>query len=250
MTRPRILLINPNTSEEITGRVQTLAIDECGGLAEFFSVTARFGARYISDRASAAIAAHAVLDGYAAVGEAQVSPDAVVIACFGDPGFEALSERLEVPVVGFAEAGIRAVAREPGKFVIATSGENWRDMLTELVGRLGLAARLAGFALIEETGREPETVARLIEATARRLDAKRAVLGGTGLMPIIPHVTKQAELEIVDAHRVALREAVALAAMSPVAGVRTTSPVGTFTGLAAPLARFLEQPAIGKIPAQ
>ena len=249
MSRPRILLINPNTTEEITGRILALAVQECGNVGEFDAVTARFGARYISDRASATIAAHAVLDAYAAAQETGIAPDAVVVACFGDPGLEALTELLSIPVVGFAQAGIRAAAREPGKFIIATSGEAWRDMLSELVGRLGLSAKLAGFALLGEVERDPDAVARLIEATAKDLGAERAVLGGTGLIPIIPDVGQRLHLAMIDPHRVALREAVALAMTSYMAA-RATSAKGTFSGLSGPLARLLEHPKPDEISAE
>jgi Asp/Glu/hydantoin racemase len=246
--RPRVLLINPNTTEEITGRIHALAMEECGSVGEFTAITARFGARYISDRASAAIAAHAVLDAYAAAQEVGTAVEAVVVACFGDPGLEALAERVSIPVVGFAEAGIRAAAREPGKFIIATSGAPWRDMLSELVGRLGLSARFAGFVLLDEADRNPDAVAQLIEATARRLGAERAILGGTGLIPIISEVRRRLELAMIDPHRAAIREAVALAATSR--REPRTSARGTFSGLSDPLARLLERPARGEIPAK
>lgn len=62
--------------------------------------TARFGARYVASRASAAIAAHAVLE---AVAEHFGQVDAVAIACFGDPGLEAVREIFPGLVAGMAE---------------------------------------------------------------------------------------------------------------------------------------------------
>jgi len=247
MTRPNILIINPNTAEDITSRILALAVDECGDDAQFTSVTARFGARYISDRAAATIAAHAVLDAYAVATQAGPSPDAVIVACFGDPGLEALVERLAVPVVGFAEAGLRQAGGEAGRFLIATIGDSWRDMLTELVARLGLSAQLAGFALLGDSERTPEAASQAITRAAERLGAERAVLGGTGLIPLIAAIGDRLALPIIDPHRVALREAVARGTRRAAAAIRRASPSGTFSGLSVPLTHLLEQPALHDI---
>jgi allantoin racemase len=250
MNQPRILLINPNTAGDITARIHALALEECGDRATVASVTARFGASYISDRASAAIAAHAVLDAFASYCEASPPPDSVVIACFGDPGLEALAERLTIPVVGFAEAGIRAAAEARGSFIIATIGESWRDMLTELVGRLGLSTRLAGFAVLGDNEREPAAAARLIDATAAQAGAERAVLGGTGLIPLIAAIAEHLKLPMIDPHRVAIREAQKLAAQLNTAEQPAPSGHGTFTGLSDALTRLLEEPALDKSAAE
>ena len=92
---------------------------------------ASFGAAYIGSRAGAAIAGHAVLDAYARHAESAGPPDAVVIACFGDPGLEALAEISGRPVVGFAEAGFRAAAALGGRFLVATNGAAWAEMLDD-----------------------------------------------------------------------------------------------------------------------
>ncbi|TXN10683.1 Asp/Glu racemase, partial [Methylobacterium sp. WL122] len=96
----RILVINPNTTEAVTERVVE-HVRRIAPSATIVPATGRFGARYIASRASAAIAAHAALDAYAAFG---AECDAVYLACFGDPGLLALREIAPVPVVGMAEA--------------------------------------------------------------------------------------------------------------------------------------------------
>ena len=74
--------------------------------------TARFGARCIGSKAAATIAGHAVLDTFARDG---TEADAVIIACFGDPGVFALREPAPLPVVGMAEGPAISLPR---------SGEN------------------------------------------------------------------------------------------------------------------------------
>ena len=83
----RILLINPNTSADMTERIAAQARRHCDPGAEVVAVTACFGCEVVASRASYAIAAHAALDTFARHAK---GIDAVILACFGDPGLEAL----------------------------------------------------------------------------------------------------------------------------------------------------------------
>jgi allantoin racemase len=208
----RLLVINPNTSASITARVKALAQAEAGDMIEVDAVTARFGAPYISDRAGAVVAAHAVLDAAKAALDAGDRPDAVVIACFGDPGLKALQETLACPVVGFAEAGLLAAAAEPGPFLVATNGAAWCDMLAELALVMALSDRIPTFLSIGDTAaRNAKLCRNLITEEAGRTGAARVVLGGAGLIPILDEVATSMTLPLVDPHRAAIRKAIALA---------------------------------------
>jgi allantoin racemase len=181
----RILLINPNTTASVTTLVTQHAVAVADGAASFVPVTGAFGARYISSRASAAIAAHAALDAYATHG---AGCDAVYLACFGDPGLFALREVADVPVVGMAEASCIDAARH-GRFAIVTGGALWAPMLTEFVAGIGLADRLAAVRTIAPTGGEIATnpdaalaaLARACTACADDDGAKVVILGGAAL---------------------------------------------------------------------
>lgn len=181
----RILLINPNTTDSVTALVTQHVTAVAGDAATFIPVTGRFGARYISTRASAAIAAHAALDAYATHGTAC---DAVYLACFGDPGLLALREVAEVPVVGMAEASCLEAAKS-GRFAIVTGGTLWGPMLTEFVAGIGLADKLAGIRTIAPTGGEIATnpdaalasLAKACTACATEDGAEVVILGGAAL---------------------------------------------------------------------
>jgi Asp/Glu/hydantoin racemase len=120
----RVLVINPNTSPSVTDRVAAATRAVVGDRAEVIAVTGRFGARYISARAAAAIAGHAALEALAAHVE---GCDAVYLACFGDPGLAALKEVSPVPVVGMAEASCEAACRRGAPWACqATCGRTHR----------------------------------------------------------------------------------------------------------------------------
>lgn len=59
-----LLVINPNTSEGVTHDLQRQLQAALGTGVTVRSATARFGAPYIADEASYAVAAHATLDAW------------------------------------------------------------------------------------------------------------------------------------------------------------------------------------------
>jgi len=107
-----LLLINPNTRQSVTALLHEHAFAAAPAGGQVFAMTAGFGARCISSEPSATVAAHAVLDAYAAHVAALGEPGAVLIGCFGNPGLLALRELTAVPVFGLAEASMRAAGAE------------------------------------------------------------------------------------------------------------------------------------------
>jgi Asp/Glu/hydantoin racemase len=215
-TAMRLLLLNANASQSITDLVVAAARPLASPATELIGATGRFGPRYIGTRAAYAIASHAALDAYAAFGH---GVDAVVLACFGDPGLGALREVATVPVIGMAEAGCRAAADEGRRFAIVTGGERWIPMLTEYVATLGLSAQLAGVHAVAPTGADiaadPEgSIALLVHgcrSAVKRFDSDVVVLGGAGLAPIAPRVAAMLEFPVIDGLAAAITVAEAAA---------------------------------------
>jgi allantoin racemase len=199
----RVLLLNPNSSENSTDLVVSAARRLAAPSTELVGVTARFGPRYIGTRTAYAIASHAALDVYAAPG---ADADVVLLACFGDPGLSALREVSRVPVVGMAEAGCQAAVALGGRFAIVTGGLRWIAMLTEYVAALGLSDRLAGVHAVAPTGAEiavnPQgSVTLLADACREAVKKSRAdtvVLGGAGLAGIAQQVADAVPFRVID----------------------------------------------------
>jgi allantoin racemase len=215
--RLRILLINPNTTESVTALVAGHAHAIAGGAATFVPVTGRFGAHYISSRASAAIAAHAALD---ALAQHVAGCDAVYLACFGDPGLAALREISPVPVIGMAEASCLEACNRGRRFAIVTGGALWGPMLTEFVAWLGLAERLAAVRTIAPTGdqiaRDPEAaLARLAmacTACAAEDGADVVILGGAALAGLAARIQPSVPIPVLCSVEIGTRAAIAAAA--------------------------------------
>ena len=219
----RLLVINPNTSAEVSALLQSHVQAQAGLHVAVRTVTARFGAPYIADEASFAVAAHAVLDAWAAALVApHPAPDAVLIGCFGDPGLLALRESSPAPVTGLAEASFIEAARH-GRFAIVTGGERGGPMLQRLAQALGHAPALAGIHTVAPTGAElaaDPVAARALLAQAcrdavRQLGAQAVILGGAGLAGMAAQLQPALGVPLVDSVLAGARWALRSPALPP-----------------------------------
>jgi Asp/Glu/hydantoin racemase len=215
----RILLINPNTTAAITDKVvaaaRALAPD-----ATFTGVTGRFGARYVASRAGYAIAGHAALDAWAHAGDAH---DAVVLACFGDPGLDALRELSPKPVVGMADAALHAALQLVRRVSIVTGGARWPSMLEDFATAQGLRDRLASVRAVAPTGgaiaENPDgAIAILAEACTRCVSedgAEAVILGGAGLVGLRERIQAQVKAPVIDGLAAAIAAVRGMLAVTP-----------------------------------
>ncbi len=241
----RLLLINPNTTAAVTDLVARHAAAIVGPEVEIRAVTGRFGARYVASRAAAAVAGHAALDALAEHGE---GCDAVLLACFGDPGLLALREMAPVPVVGMAEASCHLACLVGRRFSIVTGGERWGAMLDEFVGALGLAGRLASVRTVAPTGQEiaaePERALGALAAACREAvsqdGAEVVILGGAGLAGLAARIGPDVPVPVLCSLEAGLRATLALAGFRPgrprAGSLAATPPVETI-GLSPALSR-------------
>ena len=203
----RLLVINPNTSAAVSALLQQHVQTEAGSHVQVRTVTARFGAPYIADEASYAVAGHAVLDAWAAaLADAPAEPpDAVLIGCFGDPGLLALRESSPVPVTALAEAAFIEAARH-GRFAIVTGGARWGPMLQRLAQALGHAPALAGIHTVAPTGAQlaadPAAARSLLAGAcrdaARQLGAQAVIVGGAGLAGMAAALQSDVGVPLID----------------------------------------------------
>lgn len=178
----RLLILNPNTSAGITAGIVAQARRHLPPWVEVVPQTARFGAPVIATAGAFTQAEEAVLDAFAQVAD---PVDAVLLACFGDPGLHRLRlATAPMPVIGLAEACFLAAST---RFAVLTLGPDWRPILLAQaeVARPGACV---GVWALDATGadfvREPEPLlARLNAACAEAAEAGAAcvILGGAVL---------------------------------------------------------------------
>jgi allantoin racemase len=216
----RIALINPNTSVATTARMVEIARAAAEPGIEIVGITAPYGAPLITNPEALSTAGDAVLslpdtafDGMAGV----------IVAAFGDPGAEALRQRLSVPVIGIAEASMRA-ASEVGRFSVVTTTPLLADNIRRRAAHLGLGDRLAS---VRTTDDDPASLmtdetalraalAALIDVAVTEDGAEAVIIGGGPLavvarvlaarspVPLIepvPAATRGLIARLVPAHR-------------------------------------------------
>ena len=201
----QLLVINPNTGQATTDRLQHWISALLPPDVQVQCITARFGAPYIACEASAAVAGHALLDAWAHhLTHTSTPPDGVLIACFGDPGLFALRASSACPVSGLAEASF-IQASQTGPFAIVTGGVHWPAMLHRLAQNLGFEKQLTGIEIVQETGAQLladkdmalRVLAKACEKAASS-GAKSIIMGGAGLAGYAEMLQDRVKLPLID----------------------------------------------------
>ena len=184
MSRPRILVINPNSNQLVTqGLEQALKPLDFEGGPEIVCETLAEGPYGIESQAD--------VDGVAMPLRRLVEGDnhsaAFVIACYSDPGLHVCREGTDRPVFGIAECGVlTALARAERLGVIAILSRSIPRHMRYL-RQMGLMDRLAGERPLELSVAESasdKTLPRMIEVGRALKDqdgANAIVMGCAGM---------------------------------------------------------------------
>ncbi len=221
--KPRILLVNGNSSQSVTDRLESLARTAAPQL-EFICRTPQGGPAYISTPADVALAAGKVVEAIA-LAIRDEEPDGCIIACFGEPGLQEARKRFNFPIVGMAEASMLTAMQLGDNFAILTLGEQWPAMLNDLVKIYGVQDRCKGVGLIEGTPMElmdnPKHAAELMIAAAEKCGAQIVIVGGAALTGLASTVGPLQKVLLIDCLQASIAQIMALTAyrrMSSISG--------------------------------
>ncbi len=137
----RILVINPNTSREMTLGIDKMAKKYAHSDTEVVTVCSKKGPRTIENAYEESLVAEGVLERVIEGNKKKF--DAIVIACYGDPHLHSAKQISDVPVFGIAEASMHLACLLGYKFSIVTVLETARPIFEELVKRVGLEDKCA-----------------------------------------------------------------------------------------------------------
>jgi Asp/Glu/hydantoin racemase len=185
MSRPRILVINPNSNHLVTqGLKEALKPLDFDGGPEIVCETLTEGPHGIESQADA----DSVVMPLRRLVESDNHSAAFVIACYSDPGLHVCREGTDQPVFGIAECGVlTALARAETFGVIAIAQRSIRRHLRYL-RQMGLMDRMTGerplnMSVAETTSGEG-TLAKMIEVGRALRDhdgAGAIVMGCAGM---------------------------------------------------------------------
>jgi allantoin racemase len=196
----RIMVVNPNTTAEMTAKIELSARAVAGPGTRVEAVTSSMGPASIESHYDEALSVPGILAAIRA-GDA----DGYVIACFGDPGLEAARELAGGPVVGIAEAAMHAAALLGRGFSVVTTLDRTRGRAWDLAARYVAPGVCRGVHACDipvlELDRDPgvtERVVALARAALARDGSDVIVLGCAGMADLPAVVSKRVGVPVVD----------------------------------------------------
>ncbi|WP_217274662.1 aspartate/glutamate racemase family protein [Rathayibacter sp. VKM Ac-2835] len=210
-----VVVVNPNTSVATTRLLVAVARDAVRGEdVRIVGETAAHGPSIITTPAALAAAAEHVV---AAARRAALAhtPDAIVVAAFGDPGAAGAAAATGLPVVGIGAAAVRAASAGGRRFAIATTTGRLEPVIRALVAESGGLPAYAGCFLTLSPAEELDDPERLhgelrtAVLRAQAAGAEAVIIGGGPLSAAAERLAADfaGVLPIVEPIRAALAEA-------------------------------------------
>jgi allantoin racemase len=213
----KLLVVNPNSSETVTGAIMESAKRVASPGTELVGVTTKGGTRNIDsafgDYLSGAYMIRTCLEAVEIH-----KPDAVVLAGFGRVGIDALKEALTIPVVSISEASMAIACLLGHRFTTLTMLQQFIPYQQDLVRYYGFEAKCASVRAInvnvEEcvTNRE-KTLRELTEQIRKIVSEDRAevvILACAGLCGYDTELSRLAGIPVLDPVAVAVKVAESL----------------------------------------
>lgn len=230
----KLLVINPNTSNEMTDGIYQSAIAAKQLSTQITAVNPTHGPECVEGTADELAAAYQLMD-IVREAEEKHDYDAYIVACFGDPGVDALRELTDKPVVGVAEAAIQLSSFISGKFSIVSILPRCLIHLEELVRRYGGERRLASIKTpnigVLDFHKDPEVAQQKLLTAAREAVcedfAEAVILGCAGMSGFADMVAREIGVPVLDTVTAAVKVAEALVDMKLKTSKRNTYALPT-----------------------
>lgn len=214
----RLLVVNPNTSETVTGVVARAAPRFASPGTEFTFVTGSFGARVVVTRSEEAVAAHGTVD---LIGRNAAGHDAIVLAISFDSGLRAARELTGLPVLGMTEAALLSATTLGRRIGLVILAGRSRPLYEDLVESYGLGRLVCGIRSLDNDSLYGDSTAtgggaELAAAARDLVRSERAdvvVLVGAVLAGRSVEVERAAGVPVLDGIRAAVPLAEALVRM-------------------------------------
>jgi allantoin racemase len=198
----RLLIVNPNTTASMTGKIAAAARAVAREGTEIVATQPADGPASIEGFYDGALAAPGVLREIAAHPEA----DAVIIACFDDTGLDAARCVTEAPVVGIGEAAFHMASILSNKFSAITTLSCSVPVIEANLARYGLNARCVRvrateIPVLDLENEDLSTIDRIsaeIEAAIKEDGAEAIVLGCAGMSNLMDRLSAEHGVPVLD----------------------------------------------------
>lgn len=218
----RLLVINPNTTASMTGKIGVAARKAASAGTEIVAVNPASGPASIEGYYDEALCVPGVLQ------LIQTAPafDAVIIACFDDTGLDAARCLTDRPVIGIGEAAYHFASLISNKFSVVTTLARSVPALEHNLQKYGLSARCSRVrssevAVLELEHPGSDACLRVSAEIGRAVAEDRAeaiVLGCAGMADLAESLSAEHGLPVLDGVACAVRLAEAMIGL----GLRTS----------------------------
>ncbi|MHB1392082.1 MAG: aspartate/glutamate racemase family protein [Clostridia bacterium] len=131
--------------------------------------------------------------------------EAILIACFGDPGLYALREISKIPVYGIAELTLSGCYGFAGKYALIVAKKKAEFMMEALINQYGLRERLSGIYSVgipvsNLSADYDKTYSILKESVVKAIEngADTVILACAGFTPFAWRLKEELKVNIVD----------------------------------------------------
>jgi allantoin racemase len=209
-SRPRLLIVNPNTNVQVTGWLREEAARAAADDFDVTAVNAASGLSAIQTPEDSRKAAQAVGDAVMAAPGAA----AAIVGAFGDPGLAYARVLSPIPVIGLGEAGMKEAGKGGRPFSIVTLGAAMRNSIVGRAKSLGQEGQLVDILILScsilDLVENRASFRNEILAAIRACRGEAVLLGGApfaGLGSEMTHETGKLTLDGVAASVAAARDA-------------------------------------------
>jgi allantoin racemase len=210
----KLMIVNPNSSETVTGAIMESARRGASPGTELVGVTTKGGTRNIDsafgDYLSGSYVIRTCLEAVPLH-----EPDAVVLAGFGRVGIDALKEALTIPVVSISEASMAMACLLGHRFTTLTMLQQFIPYQQDLVRLYGFEAKCASVRAIDVNVEEcvtnrDKTLAQLRAEIKKIVVEDRSevvILACAGLCGYDAELSRLAGIPVLDPVAVAVKVA-------------------------------------------
>lgn len=211
----KLLLINPNTCEEMTDSIWQAAVSAADTDTEILAVNPPEGPVSVETYYDEAFAAPEVVK---LARQHEKDADAIVIACFNDPALYAVRELTAKPVLGIAQSAMLLSTMVAHRFSLISLFPRDKIMLEELLWRYGMAEqcasiRITGLSVLDceqSPGKTSEAMKEAGRAAIREDGAEALIPGCAGMAGFAKELEAELNVPVIDGVSAAVKLAESL----------------------------------------
>ncbi len=198
----RILIINPNTSAEMTEQCRLTAQRVKSDDVELAVISPSFGPRSLESFYEYTLAGFASIREYLRL---EKEYDGILLACFGDPCLYGLKNVSKCPAIGIAEASFSLSCVLGQRFGLLVTTPSAVPMMFDLIRQYGFESRCAAIetintSVLDTEAFKDESVRKLIEAGKAAISrgAEVLILGCAGMTGMKAEIESALHVPVID----------------------------------------------------